>query len=87
MGVLRDGMAAVEEAVRELFSELSTLDEDTPRMRRKIERMLGELAASDVTCRVTDSGAEVYFDKPRLTDHLIELRFIGCRLAYATLAA
>jgi hypothetical protein len=83
--ILRDDMATVERAVRELFSRLSTLDEDTPRTRRKVERMLGQLAASDVTCSFTDSGATVYFDKPRLTDHLIELQFIGRKLAYATL--
>ncbi len=84
---LRDQMPSVEEAVRDLFSRIGTPNEDTPKGRRKIERMLGELRESGMTCRIYDDGAAVYFDTPRMTDHIIELQFTrGGKLALATIA-
>lgn len=87
LSCLCDEMPSVEQAVRELFSRLGRPNEDTPGGRRRIERLLGRLAESDVTCTIYDDKASVYFDAPRLTDHCIEVQFgQGGTLALATLA-
>ena len=84
---LRDQMPLIEQAVRDLFSRLGSPSEDTPAGRRKIERMLGRLRECDMTCRIHDDAASVYFDAPRLTDHVIEVQFTkGGKLASATVA-
>jgi hypothetical protein len=80
---LRDQMSCVEDAVRGLVSRLGTPSEDTPRGRREIERLLGQLSESDMTCRIYDDTASVYFDAPRMTDHVIEVQFTGGKLAWS----
>jgi hypothetical protein len=83
---LRDQMSSVEDAVRDLISRLGTPSEETPKGRRKFERLLGRLSESDMTCHIYEDTASVYFDAPRMTDHVIEVQFAGGKLASATIA-
>src|SRR4051812_5581867 len=84
---LRDQMSSVEDAVRDLISRLGTPSEETPKGRRKIERLLGQLSESDMTCHIYEDTASVYFDAPRMTDHVIEVQFAaGGKLASASIA-
>lgn len=85
---LRDEMPSIENRVSELFSRLGLPRQDTPKGWRKIGRMLRCLRESDMTCLVyADGAATVYFDGPRLTDHIVEVTFTkGGKLSQATIA-
>jgi hypothetical protein len=84
---LREQMSLVEDAVRGLISRLGTPSEDTPKGRRKIEQLLGQLSQSDMTCQIYEETASVFFDAPRLSDHVIRVQFAaGGKVASATIA-
>ena len=84
---LREQMPLIETAVREMLSGLGRLDEDTPAGRRKIERLLGQLASSNVSCLIYEHSASVFFDTPRLTGHCIEVQLGSAgKIVCATIA-
>jgi hypothetical protein len=87
LAYLQGQMNCVEEAVRDLLLRLDGFSEDTPKGRRKIERLLSQVSESNIICVIQDDRAFVYLDQPRLTDHFIELQFrSGAKLVSATIA-